>query len=662
MSPHNGGVTAYLCECGPIIRDLIDLDALTTRLASLPDVVAVERHSTLCSDAGRVWLAERLAEHPERRPVIAACSPREHSDDFAACCEAAGLNAFVLGRANLREQNGWVTPDREQATDKAFTSIRGAIARTLEQMPLETHEVACNTDALVIGAGVAGMTAALLLADAGRTVTVVEREPAIGGQIVLFGEAYPDMECASCMLEPLMDRLLHHPQIDVLTSSTVTEVLGYLGNYTARIATKTRHVDAENCYGCRTCAEACPVEVADAVNRGMSVRKAVDIPYAGALPNASIIDTGACLHFSGGECEACVAACPFGNIDLSETDVATERQVGAIVIATGTDLRAAEDGAFSLPTVLTTYEFERILNTDGPTGGEVRLPDADPPATIALVHCADEFGNGPAETCSGTCCMSLAKYATEIEHRLPSARVIEFVWDRAIGGKRHREFARSAAAWDGLTEIRLAEGDTLAIVPGADGGARIHYTVGGAEHEVSVELIVAAPPQTGARGADALGALLGAETDAHGFYRAAHEKLLPFASRTNGVYIAGTAAGARHMEDTSAHAAAAAGAVLSALVPGRMLALEAVTAVVDAERCGGCRICTLACPYSAITFDTEARAASVNELLCHGCGTCAAACPSSAITARHFTDSQISAEIRALSSDEPELIPSGTTF
>lgn len=659
MNAKKATATVFLCECGPIIKELIDLDSLAERVAGLPDVVAVERHGTLCSEAGKAWLIEKLSGNGSQ-PVIAACSPREHVDDFRAVCEAGGLNPFLLGRANLREQNGWVTPDREQATEKALASIRATVARTLQQQPLETREVACNTDAIVIGSGVAGMTSALLLADAGRKVTVVERQPAIGGAFVLFGEAYPDMECASCMLEPLMDRLLHHPDIEVLTSSEITEVLGYLGNYTVRIETKTRHVDADNCYGCRSCAEACPVDVPDPFDRAMSTRKAIHIPYAGALPNASMIDPAACLHLNGGECDACAATCPFGNIDLDAADTVCERQAGAIIIATGTDLDV-RGGAFSLPGVLDSYEFERILNTDGPTGGEIHLPGYEAPQRIALVHCADSLGNAPADTCSHTCCMSIAKYATELRHRLPSAEIVEFVWDRAAASTRQREFARSAADWEGLTEVRLGAGDSLTIDAGEGGRPRICYSLAGEAHTLEADLVVAAPPQTGAAGAEMLGCRLGAETDARGFYRAAHEKLQPFASRTSGIYIAGSAAGPKHMEEASAHAAAAAGAALSALVPGRMLSLEAVTAVVADELCGGCRICTLACPYSAITFDTQARVASVNELLCHGCGTCAAACPSSAITARHFTDSQLSAEIRALSADEPVSDGSRTT-
>ncbi len=305
-SPDTTKTVVFLCECGPIIKDLVDLDSLRQSVSELGDVGAVERYPTLCSADGKKWLAEKMREHDGLRPVFAACSPREHVETLAEACVEAGVNPYITGRANVREQCAWVTNDRAAATRKAEHLIEAAIARALENAPLIAPEIECDTGVLVVGSGVAGMTAALLLGDAGRRVTVVEREPVIGGKTVLLDELYPDMDCAPCLLEPLMDRILHHPNIEVLLSSEVEGVLGYLGNYTVRIARRARHVSIEGCYGCGSCADACPVEVADPINGGLSTRKAIHIPYAGCLPHASVIDTGACLHFNGGECEACV--------------------------------------------------------------------------------------------------------------------------------------------------------------------------------------------------------------------------------------------------------------------------------------------------------------------------------------------------------------------
>lgn len=638
----------FLCECGPIIKDLVDLDSLGERAGGLEDVAVVERYPTLCSADGKKWLTEKLQQNPGLRPVFAACSPREHVETLSEACVQAGVNPYLMGRANVREQCAWVTTDKAEATEKALHLVEAAVARALRNEPLSAPEIECGTSVLVVGTGVSGMTAALLIADSGRNVVLVEREPAVGGRVVLLAELYPDLDCAPCLLEPLMDRVLHHPNIEVLLQSQVEELLGYLGNYTARISVQPRHVDPDGCYGCRACSEVCPVDVADPINEGMSTRKAVHIPYAGALPNASVVDESSCLHFNGGTCEACVSACAFGAIDLSTTGETIERAVGGVVIATGSQLHTA-GSLWDHPAVLTTYGFERILNPDGPTGGEVRLPDGTAPRTIAFVHCATAEGAAPAASCSRTCCLTLAKHAHEVAHKSPETRIVDIRFDGVLGGDQYRSMQLGEKRPATLEEVRLGAGDSVQVEPAEGGGVRIRYTAAGYETTIEADIAVMAAPHVGTPSAVEMERQMGVETDGRGFVISASSQLRSFCSRIDGIYVAGAAEGQKSVAEAAAQGAGAAGAVLSALVEGKTLVREAATAWVDPDKCGACGICVLTCPYKAITFDTETRRAIVNELLCHGCGTCAAACPSSAITAKHFTDDQIVAEIRALS-------------
>lgn len=641
----------FLCECGPIIKDLIDLDALGQYSTALPEVGAVERHATLCSPDGKAWLTEKLKEHAGMRPVFAACTPREHVEDLNSACEAAGVNPYLASRANIREQCAWVTSDVAAATKKASHLVEAAVARVLEHEALIAPEIDCETGVLVVGSGVAGMSAALLLADAGRQVTVVEREAAIGGKTVLWGELYPDLDCAPCLLEPLMDRLLHHPNIEVLLQAEVEELLGYLGNYTARVKVKPRHVAIDGCYGCRTCASVCPVQVPDPINNGMTTRTAVHIPYEGALPNASVIDESACLHFNGGECDACVSACAFGAISLDGEAEIVERAVGGIVIATGSHAAAVGE-IWEHPAVLSTYDFERILNPDGPTGGEIRLPGQDgAPKTIALVHCAKADATGPAEVCSRTCCNTLSKFAYEIGHKLPDTQIVEFAFDRVLGGDNHRGMILGDKKPTKLAEVRLAFGDDLAVSSN-NGSARVSCTRGGEKRFLDADMVVVATQHAGVASAVEMARALGVELNANGFVVPSNSQLRSYCGRMDGIYVAGSAERPKNVSEAASQGAAAAGAVLSALVPGRTLVREAATAQVNEDICGGCGICVLTCPYKAISFDEETGRAKVNELLCHGCGTCAAACPSSAIKAKHFTDTQLAAEITALSTAE----------
>ncbi|MCK5688186.1 CoB--CoM heterodisulfide reductase iron-sulfur subunit A family protein [Myxococcota bacterium] len=660
----------YLCECGPIIKDAVDLDTLQKEAEASADYDRVIRYPTLCSPEGKIFLQEKIAEAPDNLPVIAACTPREHEKTFKAASVAAGANPYLISIAAIREQAAWVHKDRGEATEKSRILIRAARARALEQAPLEGRTIEVNTDAVVIGTGVAGMTSAKMLADAGRRVYLLEKEPAIGGTVARLSELYPALECASCILEPLMDDVLHHENITLLTQSEVDEVMGYFGRFVVRVKKEARHVDPEACYGCRACQEVCPVELPNSFEADLSKRKAVFIPYKGALPNVSVVDEESCLHFKDDSCDACVSACAFGAIDLSTRSDVVELNVGAIVIATGADLqtRAGDDSAYSDPNVFTTLELERMLNSSGCTEGEIRLRDGRVPRSIGLVHCADERGHAPTEACSRICCMSMVKYARLIREKFPDIRIVMLTFERSFSGKGYRELARSVMQEAHVEEIKLRSIDEVCVlctdrhdesvehhldptgqVAAPQDGVRLQAlrpdlpTI-----ETHVDMVVMAPPVVGAAGFEAAAKSMRVDLDDAGFVLPEHPRLRSFSSRVEGIYIAGAAQGPKDVEEASSHGAAAAGTVLASLVPGRQLEIDPQKALVHDDICGGCQICPSLCPYKAITFNAEQKVAEVNEILCHGCGVCVSACPSSAIEARHFNENQLMAEISAL--------------
>jgi len=655
-------VLLYLCECGPILKDGIDLDAIAAAMELAPNVAQVKRFSTLCSEEGRDWMVQELRDFQAEREadcgdfsvVVAGCSPREHGETMMQVMRQAGLNPFRLTIANIREQCLWVTPDRDQATAKALAIVRATVARAIELHPLDEQEIDCRTDALVVGAGVAGLTAAKLLADGGRKVVLIEREWALGGRVARLSDVYPRFECASCMLEPLIDEVLHHPAIEIFTACEPLELLGDKGDFTVRLRRAARHVDPEGCYGCGTCVEACPAELPNAVDYGFSMRKAIDTPYPGALPHAVHIETGHCLNSKGEACETCVGACPFGNIDLAAREEIVERQVGAVLLATGAEPRSvAERGASRR--VLPAMAFERMLNASGPTGGQP-VVDGNTPRSIALIHCVDDHGRAPSVSCSKVCCMAFTKYIHRIVELLPECDIVELLWERCAGGKGYRELCNSARVRSRkLQQVWLDPADRILSVAERDAGARIRFEDRGAETTLDVDLVVVAPPLGGARGIETLGAALRVELDAEGFLLEGHERLASFTTRRDGIFVAGCAQSPKDIQEAAAHGAAAAGAVFSALVPGQKLRLEPATAEVCADLCGGCRLCAAVCPYQAITYESmEGRGswAHINECLCRGCGSCAAACPSGAIEARNFTNVQIEAEIASFTGDE----------
>jgi heterodisulfide reductase subunit A len=371
------------------------------------------------------------------------------------------------------------------------------------------------------------------------------------------------------------------------------------------------------------------------------------VPYNGALPNAVVIDEENCLKFQGGECRACADACPFDNIDLEERDTVVERQAGAVILATGAEARLADENVLA-PRIITAGALERVLNPSGPTGGELRLPDLDEPRSIVLVHCADEKGHAPAEACSRVCCMAFAKFAHTIVEKAPGCEVTQLLWDRCAGGKGYREFFNAATRAERVRQIRLDSGDEVTAVTDTGDGVTVSYTCEGRPAELKADVAVIAPPLGGSAAAGRLAGALRLERGERGFFIEEHEHLRSFATRREGVFAAGCAQSPKNIQESTAQGAAAAGAVLSALVPGRKLRVEPAVAAVEAEKCGACRTCVLTCPYKAVAFDEDRGVADVNGLLCRGCGTCAAACPAGAITARHFSDRQLGAETAAL--------------
>jgi heterodisulfide reductase subunit A len=619
-----------ICECGPLLGESIDLGRLAEEARRLPGVGRVERYSTLCSEEGKGFMETLLADGSFDRVVLAGCSPHQHEATFQAVLRDCGMNPFLLTMANIREQCGWVSEDRTAATEKALHLISGAVARCRLQQPLEVEQIEANLDVAVLGSGVAGLQAALLAARAGRNVVVVEKSPCIGGRAAMLSEVFPGGLCASCLLEPLMDEVLHHDRIEMLTCSGIEEVLGCQGNFTMRIRRKARHVDEKGCYGCGTCHEACPVVVPDPVGQG--TRKAVYIPYPGALPHVSVVDESACLRFRGADCDACARACPFGNIDLSAGDEVLERKAGAIILATGAVWTGGPHFPSTYPNILTLPAFERLFHPDGPTGGELRLKEGAPIRSVVLV--ADP---APSHLFSEI----LAHLVGEIRKKAADVRI-----DLVCRAGPRSEFPNADASvnWIPLnTGARLSvTGDDIGpvrILIESNGGPAVRTTgdiavwVGGLAGDPALQQV--------ARG-------LRLELDSDGFVQNA-DSLASFSTRAQGIFVAGCAQGPKGIRESATQGAAAAGATLSLLSPGKLITLEPCAAHVQEEACAGCGMCAGACPYQAILHpDDNGQKARVLETLCRGCGTCAALCPSGAISTPHFTDAQILAEIGGL--------------
>ena len=290
MSQSDTKVGVYVCQCGINIAATVDVEAVKDHAATLPNVAVARQYQFMCSEPGQEMIKKDIRELGLNRVVVASCSPRMHEPTFQSVLKDAGLNPYFFDMANIREHCSWVTTDKAQATEKAKRLVRGAVARVIWQEPLEPREEPVTPSALVVGGGIAGIQAALNIADAGYHVYLVERDASIGGRMAQLDKTFPTLDCSACILTPKMVLVGRHPNITLMSYSEVVGVSGYVGNFKVKVKKKPRYVELGKCTGCNECAKVCPVEVPSEFDMALSKRKAIYRPFAQAIPSAFVID------------------------------------------------------------------------------------------------------------------------------------------------------------------------------------------------------------------------------------------------------------------------------------------------------------------------------------------------------------------------------------
>jgi heterodisulfide reductase subunit A len=262
LKPSNGNgqakIGVYICHCGVNIAATVNVAEVRDFIALQPNVVVARDYKFMCSDPGQDLIKQDIKNMGVNRVVVAACSPLMHELTFRIAAESAGLNRYLVQISNIREHCSWVHDDREMATKKACALINAAVHRVALHQPLEITRKPVNKATLIVGAGIAGIQAALEIANAGYHVYLVEKEPTIGGRMGQFDKTFPTLDCAACILTPKMVSVGHRKDITLLSYSEVEGVSGYIGNFKIRIRKKARYVDPEKCTGCGQCWSNCP--------------------------------------------------------------------------------------------------------------------------------------------------------------------------------------------------------------------------------------------------------------------------------------------------------------------------------------------------------------------------------------------------------------------
>jgi heterodisulfide reductase subunit A len=644
-------IGVYICGCATTIAGSVDVDELREFAGQLPSVVVARSCDAGCSERGQNIIKKDIRNLRLDRVVVAACSPHMHGTTFKRACREAGLNPYLLQIANIREQCSWV--HRNGNAEKAKALVEAAVRRAHYLEPLQSREVSVNPNVLVIGGGIAGIQAALRIADSGHEVYLVEREPSIGGRMMQLDRIFPTLEDSSHILTPKMAAVGCHPCIQLMTYSEIVGVFGHVGNFRVKIRRKARHVDETKCTGCGICIVNCPLRGPSEFNLGLSKRRVIYTTFPQAVPNIPVIDRDRCLYFDRGTCRVCERLCEFGAIDFDQQERIEEVEVGAIIVATGYDLfdpaPMTQYGYRRLDNVVTSLEFERMCSTTGPTGGEIRLNDGAAPERVGIVHCVGSRDRNYFDYCSRVCCTDALKYSLLIKEKT-KANVYQFYIDMQCCGKGFEEFHRHTSA-QGTNFVRgeVAEVTDQAIAAQEEGKLIVvaEETLLGKAIRIPVDMVILCPAMKPRSDTAEVARLLGLDRRTDGFFLQRQPEVEPIGTSRDGVFVVGCAQGPKDITDTVAQASAAAAEVLAMMNGGRV-EIEATSAVVDESLCSGCKVCPAVCPYDAISFVDEKKVCQISDVLCKGCGLCAAACPAGAISAGQFTDKQILAEIEGL--------------
>jgi heterodisulfide reductase subunit A2 len=654
QKPEELRVGVFVCHCGLNIAGTVDVHAVADYAKSLPDVVFVKENRYTCADPGQEEIRKAIKQNKLNRVVVAACSPRMHEPTFRRTVAEAGLNSFLYEMANIREFSSWCHQNKpEEATERAKDAVKMAVAKVRLMQPLQTLEVPVTNKALIVGGGIAGINAALDLAEQGFKVYMLENGQSIGGHMAALDKTFPTLDCSICIEGPKMVDCARHPNITIFSNSDLVKVDGYIGNFRVKIRKNPRYVISEKCTGCGECKDACPIEYPNEWDCNLGTRKAISVPFDQAVPLIYAINRDYCI-----ECFKCTDACGERKaIDFDQKPEEVDIEVGAIIVSTGFDVYEPYDmpllGYGKYPNVVTSMEFERLILAAGPTGGKViRQSDGQKPHRIAFIQCVGSRDKSKYPYCCNFGCMYTLKHVVQLKEKYKQeVEVYVFYIDIRSPGKGYEEFYDRARE-SGVNFIR-------GRVSRIEEDPKTHNLTVCSENsllgqpiEVDVDMVVLATAAIPKKGSDELARILNISRGQDGFFMEAHPKLKPMDAPTDGVFFAGACAGLKDIPYSVSQGSGAASRAATVISKPKWK-IEPIISSVDQTKCIKCGICVDKCPYGAIKQE-KGKPANIITASCHGCGTCVAECPSNAITQMHFTDAQIMEQIHAALQDKPE--------
>ncbi len=660
-------VGVFLSDGGKQLSEVLDFDLLADFVKKISDVVFVARGSEFWHGKGLQVISDAIKGKKINRVVVAETLPKLSEVKIAQAVDEAGLNPFLMEFLDLKDH--CADPHRDapkEANEKAKAMLLGAIERAKLLEPLEKLEFPALKSALIIGGGLAGMQAALNLADLGYEANLVEKESFLGGLAARAGRFFPTDDCAICIQPPASDiKTITHtsrkcvyrsgftevPNLNVMTNSKVVALEGVPGNYNVTIEKKPRYVNELKCTRCDKCTPVCPVEVPDEYNGRLSTRKAIYMNIPNVHPPVYAIDETTCKFH---DCAKCTEVCPTNAIELDQKPERLNLSVGSIVVATGfkeldpSIIKEYHYGDY--PDVISNLQLARMIDGFGPTGGVVIRPSNGKPAKkIVFVQCVGSRDRRYKPYCSSICCMISLKHATNIKTQFPDADVSICYIDIRTTGREHEYYYEKARDMG----IKFVKGRPTEIRQDTETGRLIVDTEDALLNrllELQADLVVLAPAMVPAEGTEELAKILGLDLETDGFFKEYNAKLRPTETKLRGIYLAGGASFPKDAPSTSLQSHSAAIKAASFMNAGKIVK-DQRTAVVNEEYCGDCEFCPVTCPYDAISLvpTTEDHfVAKISDLQCEGCGVCVGTCPLNAIELRHARPEQILAQMKGV--------------
>ncbi|HTX87858.1 MAG TPA: CoB--CoM heterodisulfide reductase iron-sulfur subunit A family protein [Bacteroidales bacterium] len=560
------------------IPDLIDYSGLVSYSLGFQNV----KKTWLFSDFpwNEANIIKKIRAHDLDRIVIAGALPGTVKTMFSKAMNLAGKDPHEVWLASFN--------DYGICSNKNLDRAKAVLASVISDIPFEfaalPGESPVNPETMVIGGGISGIQAALEIAYSNNTVYLVEKTGTIGGKMATFDKTFPTLDCAACILTPKMVEVNQHPNIRLMSYSEVTGISGIPGNFQVKVLKKARKVNVQTCIGCGTCAEKCPAIAPSEFDAGTTMRKAIYIPFPQAVPNKYLIDAENCIYLKNGKCKACVKACPVPDcINLDEKDEEVIINVGNIIVATGYkpfDAKRMEQyGYGKFPNVLTSLEFERLLNASGPTGGNIHYrsqdkkgnwiftTDTEKPEKLAIIHCVGSRDKNYNKYCSRVCCMYSLKFSHLILEKLPEAEVFEYFIDMRAFGKGYEEFYERIKE-EGVSIIRgktakVEDRNGKLFIRGED-------ILKGELLENTVDMVVLSVGLEPGEDTGKLSQLLGIPLSEGGWMEEANYNVNPTGTCRGGIMLAGTCQGPKDIPDAVAQGSAAAASVIQSILKGKV--------------------------------------------------------------------------------------------